>query len=61
MEMLWYILSRIRSRIADTIVFNGSTTFAQSNDIVSKTAYNGTVSGNVTIGSDGDGSYIDVN
>ena len=44
---------------ANIIPFNGSTTFAQSNDVVSKTAYNGTVSGNVTIGSDGDGSKID--
>ena len=41
--------------------FNGSTTFAQSNDIVAKTAYNGTVSGNVTIGSDGSENYIALN
>lgn len=61
MEMLWYILSRVRRNIADIIYFNWTTTFAQSNDIVSKTAYNGTVTDNVTIGSDGDGSSIDVN
>lgn len=56
--ILYWFLSRTRDRNANNIAFNGSTTFAQSNDIVAKTAYNCTVSGNVTIGSDGDGSYI---
>lgn len=59
--ILYWFLSRTRDRNANNIAFNGSTTFAQSNDIVAKTAYNGTVSGNVTIGSDGDGSYFDIN
>ncbi len=45
----------------NNITFNGSTTFAQSNDVVSKTAYNGTVSGNVTIGMDWEDSFIDIN
>lgn len=40
------------------VEFDGVNDFAQSNDIVSKTEYNGTVSGNVTIGSDGEYSYI---
>lgn len=43
---------------SDVMTYNGTSTYAQSDDVVAKTAYDGTVSGNVTIGSDSDWNYI---
>ena len=43
---------------ANSVVYNGVSSYAQSDDVVAKTAYNGTVSWGVSISSDWDWPYI---